>query len=133
MVRSAILTLVPALDQDIADAIMSKQPVDVSPLYKQVTGYIVSDKPSDPANLGMAGELFPTLRWQSRIQSFRLEDDKLVFQPDETITVQFAPGLRFEARDFAIYGGLNPRPARCQHPSPARLGTRQRSRQADHP
>ena len=58
----------------------------------------------------MAGELFPTLRWQSRIQSFRFEDDKFVFQPEETITVQFAPGLQFEPRDFAIYGGLNPAP-----------------------
>ena len=110
LVRSAVLTLVPALDQGVADAIMSRQPVDISPLYKQMTGYIVSDTPSDPGNLGMAGELFPTLRWQSRIQSFKLEDDKFVFQPEETITVQFAPGLRFEARDFAIYSGLNPVP-----------------------
>ena len=110
LVRSAILTLVPALDQGIADAIMSRQPVDVSPLYKQMTGYIVSDTPSDPGNLGMAGELFPTLRWQSRIRSFKLEDDKFVLQPEETITVQFAPGLRFEPRDYAIYGGLNPAP-----------------------
>lgn len=110
LVRSAVLTLVPALDQAVADAIMSRQPVDVSPLYKQMTGYIVSDTPSDPANLGMAGELFPTLRWQSRIRSLKLEDDKLVLQPEETITVQFAPGLRFEPRDYAIYGGLNPAP-----------------------
>jgi hypothetical protein len=116
MVRSAILTLVPALDQDISGAIMSKQPVDVSPLYKQITGYIVSDTPSDPADLGMAGELFPTLRWQSRIRSFRLEDDKFVFQPEETITVQFAPGLRFEPRDLAIYGGLNPAPPDASTP-----------------
>lgn len=122
MVRSAILTLVPTLDQDIADAIMSKQPVDVSPLYKQVTGYIISDKPSDPANLGMAGELFPTLRWQSRIQSIRLEDDKLVYQPTETVTVQFAPGLRFEPRDFSIYGGLNPAPPDASAPRPPGWG-----------
>ena len=54
----------------------------------------------------------------------RLEDDKLVFQPEETFTVQFAPGLRFEPRDFAIYGGLNPSPAGCHRPSPARLGAR---------
>lgn len=110
LVRSAILTLVPALNQGIADAIMSRQPMDVSPLYKQMTGYIVSDAPSDPGNLGMADELFPTLRWQSRIQSFRFEDDKFMLQPEETITVQFAPGLRFEPRDYAIYIGLNPVP-----------------------
>ena len=122
MVRSAILTLVPALDQDISGAIMSKQPVDVSPLYKQITGYIVSDMPSDPADLGMAGELFPTLRWQSRIQSFRLEDDKFVFQPEETITVQFAPGLRFEPRDLAVYGGLNPAPPDASIPRPPGWG-----------
>ena len=122
LVRSAVLTLVPALDQDVADAIMSRQPVDVSPLYKQVTGYIVSDTPSDPGDLGMAGELFPTLRWQSRIQSFRLEDDKFVFQPEETITVQFAPGLRFEPRDFAIYGGLNPAPPDASPPRPPGWG-----------
>jgi hypothetical protein len=122
MVRSAILTLLPTLDQDIAGAIMSKQPVDVSPLYKQVTGHIVSDMPSDPANLGAAGELYPTLRWQSRIQSFRLEDDKLVFQPKETMTVQFAPGLRFEPRDFSIYGGLNPAPPDASTPRPPGWG-----------
>jgi hypothetical protein len=119
LVRSAILTLVPALDQDVADAIMSRKPVDVSPLRKQVTGYIISDTPSDPDNLGMAGELFPMLRWQSRIQSFSLEDDKFVFQPEETITVQFAPGLQFELRDFAIYGGLNPAPPDASTPRPA--------------
>jgi hypothetical protein len=122
MVRSAILTLLPTLDQDSADAIMAKQPVDVSPLYKQVTGYIISDMPSDPGNLGMTGELFPTLRWQSRIESIKLEDDKLVFQPSDTITVQFAPGLRFEPRDFAIYGGLNPAPPDASAPRPPGWG-----------
>ena len=101
---------------------MSEPPVDVSPLYKQLTGYIVSDTPSDPGNLGMAGELFPTLRWQSRIQSFSLADDKFLFQPEETITVQFAPGLRFEPRDFAIYSGLNPAPSDASSPRPPGWG-----------
>ena len=72
LVRSAVLSLVPSLDQAICDAIMSKRPVDVSPLYKQVTGYIVSDEPSDPGNLGIAGELFPALRWRSGIKAVRL-------------------------------------------------------------
>jgi hypothetical protein len=75
-VRSAILSVVPSLDQAVADQIMSKGPVDVSPLYKQVTGYIVSDGPSDPLNLGVAGELYPALRWRSGIKPCRLEDDK---------------------------------------------------------
>lgn len=110
LVRSAMLSVVPSLDQAISDTIMSKSPVDVSPLYKQVTGYIVSEEPSDPLNLGPADELFPTLRWSSRIKACRLEEDKVVFEPEETFTVQFAPGLRFETRDFAIYGGLNPSP-----------------------
>lgn len=111
LVRSAMLSLVPSLDQAIADQLMSKGPVDISPLYKQVTGYIVSDEPSDPLNLGAAGELFPTLRWRSGIKSCRLEDDNLLIEPEDTFTVQFAPGLKFESRDFAIYGGLNPSPA----------------------
>jgi hypothetical protein len=118
LVRSAILSVVPSLDQAIADQIMSKGPVDVSPLYKQVTGYIVSDGPSDPLNLGAVGELYPTLRWRSSVKAYRLEDDKLVFEPEESITVQFAPGLRFETRDLAIYGGLNPSPADVTVPRP---------------
>ena len=52
LVRSSILSVVPSLDEAICDQIMSKGPVDVSPFYKQVTGYIVSDEPSDPLNLG---------------------------------------------------------------------------------
>lgn len=108
LVRSAMLTLMSGLDEGILEILMSKRPLDVSPLYKQVTGYIVSDAPSDPASLGLAGELFPTLRWQSRIKSATLQDDNLAFEPEETFTVQFAPGLRFEPRDFAIYSGLNP-------------------------
>lgn len=119
LVRSAILSVVPSLDQAVADQIMSKGPVDVSPLYKQVTGYIVSDGPSDPLNLGADGELYPALRWRSSIKACRLEDDKLVFEPEETITVQFAPGLRFETRDLAIYGGLNPSPADVTVPRPS--------------
>lgn len=111
LVRSAVLLVAPSLDLAISDALMSKGPVDVSPLYKQVTGYIVSDRPSDPLNLGPAGELFPALRWSSRINACRLEDDRLIFEPVETFTVQFAPGLKFETRDFAIYGGLNLGPA----------------------
>ncbi|MGD0343622.1 MAG: hypothetical protein ABSB55_01485 [Acidimicrobiales bacterium] len=119
LVRSAILTLVPSLDQAVAGTIMSKHPVDVSPLYKQVTGYIVSEEQSDPLNLGIEGELFPTLRWQSGIRASRLEDDKLILEPEETFTVQFAPGLRFEVRDLAIYGGMNPAPADVSTPRPS--------------
>jgi hypothetical protein len=119
LVRSAMLSVVPSLDQAVADQIMSKGPVDVSPLYKQVTGYIISDGPSDPLSLGVAGELFPTLRWRSGIKACRLEDDKVVFEPEETFTVQFAPGLRFETRDLAIYGGLNPSPADVTVPRPS--------------
>ena len=111
LVRSAMLTLLPSLDQTIADAIMAKYPVDVSPLYKQVTGYIVSSEPSDPLNLGVEGQLFPILNWNSRIKASRLEDDRLVFEPEDIFTVQFAPGLQFEARDIAVYGGMNPAPA----------------------
>jgi hypothetical protein len=111
LVRSAMLALVPALDSAISDAIMAKAPIDVSPFYKQITGYIVSDQPSDPGNLGSAGELFPALRWRSDIRACRLDEDKLTFDPVETITVQFADGLRFEGRGYAIYGGLNPAPS----------------------
>jgi hypothetical protein len=110
LVRSAILSLVPALDPAICDTIMAKAPVDVSPLHKQITGYIVSDQPSDPDNPGMAGELFPALRWRSDIRACRLAGDNLTFDPVETITVQFADGLRFEGGGYAIYGGLNPAP-----------------------
>jgi hypothetical protein len=122
LVRSAMLSVVPSLDQAISDAIMSKGPVDVSPLYKQVTGYIISEEPSDPLNLGPDGELFPTLRWTSRIKACRLEDDKVSVEPDETFTVQFAPGLGFETRDLAIYGGLNPSPADVTIPRPSGWG-----------
>jgi len=108
LVRSAMLSLVPSLGQAVADQLMSKGPVDISPLYKQVTGYVISDEPSDPLNLGAAGELFPTLRWCSGIKSCRLEDDNLLVEPEDTFTVQFAPGHKFGTRDFAIYGGLNP-------------------------
>jgi hypothetical protein len=111
LVRSAMLSVLPSLDQAVTDQLMSKGPVDVSPLYRQVTGYIVSDGPSDPLNLGAADELFPTLRWRSGVKSCRLEDDNVLFEPEDTFTVQFAPGLNFETRDFAIYGGLNPSPA----------------------
>src|SRR5258708_39086918 len=89
---------------------MAKAPVDVSPLHKQITGYIVSDQPSDPDNLGMAGELFPALRWRSDIRACRLDGDNLTFDPVETITVQFADGLRVEGGGYAIYGGVNPAP-----------------------
>jgi hypothetical protein len=98
LVRSAMLTLVPALDPASSDAIMAKAPIDVSPFYKQIAGYIVSDQPSDPGNLGSSGELFPALRWRSDIRACRLDGDKLTFDPVETITVQFADGLRFEGR-----------------------------------
>lgn len=111
LVRSAVLTLVPALDSAISDAIMAKAPIDVSPFYKQMTGHIVSDQPSDPGNLGSAGELFPALRWRSDIRACRLDGDKLTFDPVETITVQFSDGLRFEGGGYAIYGGLNPAPS----------------------
>jgi hypothetical protein len=117
-----MLSVVPALGQDIADQIMAKGPVDVSPLYKQVTAYIVSDGPSDPLNLGAAGELFPAVRWSSGIRACRVEDDKLIVEPEETFTIQFAPGLRFEARDYAIYGGLNPAPLGATTPRPAGWG-----------
>ena len=43
----------------------------------------------------------------------------MAFEPEETITVQFAPGLRFETRDLAIYGGLNPSPADVTVPRPS--------------
>ena len=119
LVRSAMLSVVPSLDQAVSDAIMSKSPVDVSPLHKQVTGYIVSDGPSDPLNLGTAGAPFPTLRWISRIKACRLEEDQVIFEPEETFTVQFAPRLRFETRDFAVYGGLNPSPADVTIPRPS--------------
>ncbi len=110
LVRSAMLSLVPALDSAICGTIMAKAPVDVSPLHKQITGYIVSDQPYDPGNLGMAGELFPALRWRSDIRACRLDGDNLTFDPVETITVQFADGLRFEGGGYVIYGGLNPAP-----------------------
>ena len=119
LVRSAMLSLVPSLNQTVADTIMSKHPVDISPLYKQVTGYIVSEEPSDPLNLGIEGELFPTLRWQSGIRASRLEDDNLIIEPEETFTVQFAPGHLFEVRDLAIYGGMNPAPADVSAPRPS--------------
>jgi hypothetical protein len=119
LVRSAMLSVAPSLDLATSDALMSKGPVDVSPLYKQVTGYIVSDQPSEPASLGIAGELSPALRWHSRIKACRLEDDTVVFEPEETFTVQLAPGLRFETRDFAIYGGLNPGPDNAGPPRPS--------------
>jgi len=110
LVRSAILSLVPTLDQAISDSIMSKYPVDVSPFYKQVTGYILSEEPSDPLNLGGPGELFPTLKWHSRLKALRLQGDDLIPEPVETFTTQLAPGLKFELRDFAVFGGLNPPP-----------------------
>jgi hypothetical protein len=110
LVRSAVLSLMPELPSAISDAIMAKGPVDVSPLYKQMTGYIISDQPSDPGNLGIAGELFPALKWRSDIRACRLDGDNLTFDPVETITVQFAEGLRFEGGGYAIYGGLNPAP-----------------------
>ncbi|MGZ6690012.1 MAG: hypothetical protein ACXVHQ_21260 [Solirubrobacteraceae bacterium] len=122
LVRSAVLSLVPALDPAICDTIMAKAPVDVSPLHKQITGYIVSDQPSDPGNLGMPGESFPALRWRSDVRACRLEGDNLTFDPVETITVQFADGLRFEGGGYAIYGGLNPAPGRDHASSPARGG-----------
>jgi hypothetical protein len=50
------------------------------------------------------------LRWSSRIKTVRLDDDNVAFEPLETWTVRFAPGLGFETRDLAIYGGLNPSP-----------------------
>ena len=115
-----MLSLVPALDPAICDTIMAKAPVDVSPLHKQITGYIVSDQPSYPGNLGMPGELFPALRWRSDIRACRLEGDNLIFDPVETITVQFADGLRFEGGGYAIYGGLNPAPGRDHASGPAR-------------
>ena len=121
LVRSAVLSLVPSLDQTVCDAIMSKRPVDVSPLHKQVAGYIVSDEPSDPGNLGIAGELFPALKWRSDIKAVTLEGDNLAFEPVETFTIQFAPGLRFEGRGYAIYGGLNPAPADAAIPDPGGL------------
>jgi hypothetical protein len=110
LVRSAILSVAFSLDPVVSDALMSRGPVDVSPLYKQITGYIVSDGPSDPLNLGPVDELFPMLRWSSRIKTVRLDDDNVAFEPLETWTVRFAPGLGFETRDLAIYGGLNPSP-----------------------
>ena len=121
LVRSAVLSLVPSLDQTVCEAIMSKRPVDVSPLHKQVAGYIVSDQPSDPGNLGIAGELFPALKWRSDIKAVTLEGDNLAFEPVETFTVQFAPGLRFEGSGYAIYGGLNPAPAAAAIPDPGAL------------
>jgi hypothetical protein len=121
LVRSAMLSLAPTLDPAICDTIMAKAPVDVSPLHKQMTGYIVSDQPSDPGNLGMAGELFPALRWRSDIRACRLDGDNLTFDPVETITVQFADGLRFEGGGYAIYGGLNPAPGR-EHASRSASG-----------
>ncbi len=108
LVRSAILTLTSGLDVATQGALMAKAPVDVSPFYKQITGYVLSEAPSDPTRLGIESELFPVLKWQSRIKSVRFEEDELRFEPEENITVQFAPGLKFEARDLAIYGGLNP-------------------------
>jgi hypothetical protein len=122
LVRSAMLSLIPSLDETVTDTIMSKHPIDVSPLYKQVTGYIISQGPSDPMNLGIEGELFPMLRWQSGIKASRLEDDKLIVEPEETLTVQFAPGLLFEGRDIAIYGGMNPSPADVNVPRPSGWG-----------
>ena len=119
LVRSAILSVILSLDQAVADQIMSRGPVDASPLYKQVTGYIVSEGPSDPLNLGVAGELYPALRWRSSIKVCRLEEDNLVSEPEETMTVQLAPGLRFEIRDLAIYGGLNPSPTDITASRPA--------------
>jgi hypothetical protein len=118
LVRSAVLSLLSSLDQTICDAIMSKGPVDVSPLHKQVAGYIVSDQPSDPWNLGIATELFPALRWRSDVKAVRLEGDDLTFEPVETFTVQFAPGLRFEGGSYEIYGGLNPAPPDAANPDP---------------
>jgi hypothetical protein len=119
LVRSAILSVVPSLDQTITDQLMSKGPVDVSPLYKQVTGYIVSEGQSDPLNLGLAGELYPALRWRSGIKACRLEDDTLVFEPDETMTVQFGP--RTQIRDSRSRGiwRLESQPSGC-HSRPAR-------------
>ena len=65
-------------------------------------------------------------------QACRLEDDKLIIEPDETFTVQFAPGLGFETRDLAIYGGLNPSPADVTIPRPERLGARRLGCQTGH-
>lgn len=114
LVRSAILQVLPGLNRPISDSIMSKAPIDVSPFHKLITGYIVSDQPSDPANLGRPGELFPALRWRSDIRSSRLDGDNLNFDLTESATVEFADGLRFEGRGYAIYGGLNPAPAGAQ-------------------
>jgi hypothetical protein len=122
LVRSAVLSVAPSLDLAASGALMSKRPIDVSPLYKQITGYIVSDNPSDPLNLGPSGEPFPMLQWSSSIKTCRLDDDNVVFEPLETWTVQFAPGLGFETRDFAIYGGLNPCPIEASHSRPSGWG-----------
>jgi hypothetical protein len=113
------LSVIPSPDQAVADRIMSRGPVDVSPLHKQVTGYIVSEGPSDPLNLGVAGELYPALRWRSGIKACQLEDDSWSSNLEETTTVQLAPGLRFDIRDLAIYGGLNPSPADVTASRPA--------------
>ncbi len=111
LVRSAILQLLPGLDQAVCDSIMGKVPIDVSPFHKLITGYIVSDQPSDPANLGRPGELFPALRWRSDIRACWLDGDDLKFDLNESVTVEFAEGMRFEGRGYAIYSGLNPAPA----------------------
>jgi hypothetical protein len=110
LVRSAILSLLPTLDMGICDALMARRPLDVSPFQKQITGYIVSDQPSDPDRLGAADELFPRLEWRSDLRACRLDEDQLTFEPVETVTVRFADGLRFEGSGYVIYGGLNPPP-----------------------
>ena len=113
LVRSAILTLVPALDQNIANVIMSRQPVDVSPPHKQVTGYIVSDMPSDPADLGMTGTVphaalaIAHTVLQARGRQVRLPAERDNHGPVRPGTPVRAPRLRYLRR-------AEPGPARCQ-------------------
>ena len=86
LVRSAVLSVVPSLDQAVSDAIMSKSPVDVSPLYKQVTGYIISDGPSDPLNLGPAGAPFPDIEMDFPYKGLQARGGQGGLDPEENIS-----------------------------------------------
>ncbi len=60
IVRSAILALVDSrIPSKLADLLMAKPPVDISPLYKQITGYLVTDDLRSVDDLATEGEMFP--------------------------------------------------------------------------
>lgn len=91
-VRRGLLDLLD-LSDDVRSALAAKKPLDVSPLWQEISGEL-HGAVHNPEQLGEAGQPYPYADWQSTLDdALLLDDGRFQLTPRMTLTMHLADGV----------------------------------------